>query len=162
MAWSLAPLKAKPATHLYLQSGWNCLSCGPSSWGKGSTPPPQMPGGGADPQVCLILTCFLHFLWLAWPPGLSLYPGDVGTVLGAVARPPGKRPLSWWGRGERPGFGEPHLRAGTAGPQELGNSLGRRVLPETWAPSHPQGSLRGRWALFLPEALRDGVTACLG
>lgn len=40
--------------------------------------------------------------------------------------------------------------------------------PETQAPGvqvwgYPQGSLQGRWGLFiLPEALREGVTAYLG
>lgn len=47
----------------------------------------------------------------------------------------GMRRASWWGRGcERQGFGEPHLGAGTAGPQEPGNSLGRGVRPETQVP----------------------------
>ena len=41
--------------------------------------------------------------------------------------------------GARQGFGEPHLRAGTAGPQGPGNSLGRRAPPRTPPAGLPWG-----------------------
>lgn len=111
------------------------------------------------------------------PPGLQASLSDQGTEDSAQSSQPepgvGSASSDWeillvGGRGcGRQGLGEPHLRAGSAGPQELGNSLRSEFLPRprcqaSWVLAQLQGFPQGWGVSSPPRGLAREVTSLQG